>query len=341
LYQTKNARLVQDVTPKHPQPIKSTPLSSRLFLALQRAEDRLLSLDTIESLMARMECGSATFEEREAAARAIEEHQKPDGSWQGSLIRTAESLLLLAQLRDGARTNDVDCAIDWVHDRCDRPGRFGDGCDPAAHGAGLCNHFVSGFFAPSPSTVSLAGLRLQDGSLIGSDTDARIAASALAGAALLRFGEDGSQLRLQLDGLTRIGERAAAGRFPLSPTAFVCIVRCLCASNDPAVVSGRTAALQQLAGSQRADGSWPGLDLFLVLDVLASATAAGQAPASVRGALENAARMLFLMQQSDGSWGRETGPSQLLAGWRALRQLAAGAPVNGESSAAAPAYGEG
>ncbi len=324
-------------------------MSARLYVTLQRAEVRLLSLGTVESLLVHVDMGTATDEEREYAAGAIEEAQRLDGSWQGSMLRTAEAMLLLRELRDGRRNNAVDRAIEWINDRTNCGGRFGDGCEDGMHALSLCHHAVSGFHAPAPRAVSLASLVLADGSSLGSDRDARIAVSALASAALFGFGEDSAQLRLQVDGLERIIEHTATGRFELSATALVCITRCLIAAPTGVGAAGRVSALNQLAHLQRADGSWPGLDLFLVLGVLAYATARGLAPLIVRSTLQNAAGMLFLMQQPDGGWGRDTGAWQLLAGWRCLRQLAgwralqssARAPVfNAFGSAAAPPNAE-
>src|SRR5690606_36417876 len=92
---------------------------------------------------------------------------------------------------------------------------------------------------------------------------------------------------------------------------------------DPRNQAAVAAGLERIAGLQRADGSWRGVDAFHVLDALLAASDRGHRTPSADGAIARAARMLALLQREDGTWGRETGPERTLTGWRALRYAAA------------------
>ena len=264
----------------------------------------LLSSFTLESVLARIDLQDAGMtdydlaEDRALVASILLEEQLPDGSWSRSLLRTAESLLTLRVLLDGMRSSAVDRAIDWLHAR-----------------AATSDTTPRLFFEAAPAFVDLSELRLESGLLVGSDLDARVAAAALACAALLEWNEDSDTIRAQCAELEVAAHAKSMEDMTLSATALVCATRCLLAAESTAHVD----ALESIARSQRGDGSWRGVDLFVVLDVLALAVQRKRAPAIVMRALVNAADLLGLMQQPDGRWGRDTSSWQMLAGWRALR----------------------
>jgi hypothetical protein len=109
-----------------------------------------------------------------------------DGSFDGDLVRTAESLLLLGSLQaTPARDERCDNAVAWMLQQRDVPRRFAGTCDPAAHQLGVCSHFLTGFFSPGPREVPLDGLRFSNGLQFNTDEDARLAASARAASAAL------------------------------------------------------------------------------------------------------------------------------------------------------------
>ena len=77
-------------------------------------------------------------------------------------------------------------------------------------------------------------------------------------------------------------------------------------------------ALTRLAGTQRADGSWPAADPFHVADIFLLAVHSGYGSPVFDAALSRTADVLARTQHPDGSWGQD-GPARLLTGWRTLR----------------------
>lgn len=305
-------------------------MNPRLAGAIARAESHLASLATIESVVADLRAvasGVSGASDRSGAptsaladlaaplAESIESDQRTDGSWAGSLLETSLTLLMIRELRP-ERTNAVDRAIEWVFARSEGDGRFGD---------------LPGFFSPAPPSIDLSSMTLPGGAAIGGDGDARMAVSCLACAAVVCWGERGPNIDSHLREAERLVQLAITGRAEISLPALLCAVRLFCVMDDSStgsadVAATRDAALEFVARSQRGDGSWRGADLFLVLDVLADAARSQKAPTAVYVALRHASDTLFMMQQQDGSWGRQTGPVQMLAGLSALRALHNGAP---------------
>jgi hypothetical protein len=82
------------------------------------------------------------------------------------------------------------------------------------------------------------------------------------------------------------------------------------------------AGLTRLAALQRGDGSWPGVDLFHVLEILLRAMTLGHHLDAVEAAVTRTVGILSLMAGEDGSWGRGTGPERSLIGWHAFHRIA-------------------
>lgn len=294
--------------------------------ARRRAEEVLFHQPSVEGILARREARRSRPADAGLAialAGELKAAQSQDGSWGGNLLRSAQALLRLRDLEPGAAAaaSAVSRGLSWLRGRQGAPGRYGDGCDPSAHGVGVCHHFLAGFFAPCPPEDTLAAIRLDCGAPVEGEPDTRVAASCVALRALLAWGEWGSELSLHVDGLCRIAglwRRWAEGL--LSPPAHLTVVRALL--DAPASAQRETAArhgLGLMLRAQRADGTWPDVDVFLVLDVLHAAQASQHDDNRMGDAVRRAAGLLAVSQQEDGSWGSEDMPRRTLIGWRALR----------------------
>jgi hypothetical protein len=227
------------------------------------------------------------------------------------------------------------------------PGRFTDGCDVARHHAALCEHFAGGFFAPGPATRDFSGAKLANGLVFGSDSDARLGLSALALHAVRRWSRCTMDDVAHLDALVRlangafraggmgsgIGSGSGTGnanttgngggdtRVAGVPALLMVLSALTSAPRRPEFIMVLHGALTRLAGTQRADGSWPDADPFHVADVFLLAVHRGYGSPVFDAALVRTAEMLALMQQPDGSWG-PIEPQRLLSGWRTLRHAA-------------------
>jgi hypothetical protein len=316
--------------------------------ALARTATALGGGTSAEALLVRWEAGTADPGDplrRTTLARELLERQAPDGSWEGRLLRTAEALLLLRELAAPAAGQEpvvaAQRAVAWIQARRGGAGRYGAGCAPDRHRAGLCRHFLGGFFAPDPAEPDVragededtpeAWLRLQAGAVVRGDEAIAFAASAVALQALLRWEVRRSRdVELHLDGL-RLMLRLRAENSPLAlaSTAAVCGLSALLEAADrDEWRQAAEATLAWLARRQRADGTWADNDTFQMLELLLEAQRRGLGGAAVDRALARGARLLAISQQADGSWGREAGDRRTLVGWRVLRRVGAAATTS-------------
>lgn len=265
-----------------------------------------------------------------ALAEELRRFQLANGSWAGTLAATAESLFILHALvvhPDEAVVSCVDRAAEWIGSRQDVPGCFAEGCDPARHESGVCEHALTGFFSPGAPGEDLSGFTVGVPARFGTDADARLGLSCVALQALLRWRRRDSRIERHITslrqlvagpGLKSVTERTVGG--------YVAAVAALLEAGDEEHNgAAASAGLKRMIGLQRADGSWPGGDIFHVLDLLLSASARGYGELGTEPAITRAVEMLALLQRADGSWGKETGPERMLVAWRALRySLSAG-----------------
>jgi hypothetical protein len=327
--------------------------------AFERADARLLHLPVLEALLARREAGVPEIDDPELVDLVIAEllaGRSADGSWYGSLTRTAELLHDIRDLHEAVPAGDAQVAaagdaqvaaagdaqvvaaggaqgvpmeaaravrpsVRFLLRRQNGPGRFGGGCTPALHQVGLCVHAVSGFFAAAPEAVDLSTLTLQHGARFTSDTDARIGASCLALAAVLRWGESNGEMGLHLDALRRLVLLEDRDRARLVSSAGLgCTALALFAApaSDPARAV-LPDVVRALTRAQRGDGSWADIDMFFVLSVLTRLMEDPQCAPLLEAPLQRAGQLLAVLQQPDGDWGRQSGPWRLLTGWRVLR----------------------
>lgn len=295
--------------------------------ALARAERHLEGGHGLDALVFRMESGRATPDDTATAANWIRRAlggQRQDGSWDGNLVTTARALIGVRALAQAAGLREVDPGVGrglaWLRQRQGEARRFGEGCDEDRHRAGLCHHFLGGFFALGPGS-SLAELRLDQGAVVRGDGECRFAASALALEALHRWGVAGTDVRLHMDGLRRVLKRFGRPGGVTAPATLVGVEALLHAPfHGPDDHDAVGAAIMELASHQLGDGSWSGVDVFLAVDVLLLADARGVAADSAAAPLRAATRLLAWTQQDDGGWGGEETERRALIAWRALRR---------------------
>lgn len=310
--------------------------------AQQQSEQLLLKLPVLENVIARRELfgGSGVpVSLTQELGRELCASRERDGSWQRSVTRTAEHLLLLRELDpDGVVAETAQPGVEWLLDRVTNwraAARAGGGsagtiamtiCTPLLHDVRLCVHAAPDLVSVVPTRADLSGLRLLNGAGFISDTDARVAACALAVTALLQWHVDAAALQPQLDALQRIAGLEEHQRVRLlSTNGSACVALALHAAAVAAHGDAQQAslaaerALRVLVRNQRGDGSWPSADLFFVLGVLARAAADPRFTSLLHATLERSAQQLALVQQPDGGWSRDRGSASLLVGWRVLR----------------------
>lgn len=297
--------------------------------ALTRLERLLFAAPVVEGFIARREAGLIESGDAETATALVVElmsHQGSNGSWGDSLAATAEALLLMADLEPFETNSDdsISRALTWLRGRQRAPGSFADLCTDEAHAIAVCPHFTTGFYSPGPRTRSFAFTTLSNGTVFPSDDDARLAMSALALRAILIYRQPAIDDLLHLDALLRLTTAIFRGETVVSMPATVAILMTM--TQAPRSLGHLTTlhgALSRLAGLQRADGTWPGTDMFHVAEALLLAQRAGYGSPLFDAALQRTARMLALTQQADGSWGNDAGGYRLLTGWRLLRYVTA------------------
>jgi hypothetical protein len=304
--------------------------------AATRAERLLLSMPVLESLLARRDLGhepDATAELMAEVAHELCASRESDGSFQRSVSRTAEHLLLLRELdHDGRLTELVRPTVEWLRGRLQTaadapsprvPGRL---CTPLLHEYRLCSHHAQALLLIVPADVDLGNTRLLNGAAFTSDLDARVALAALSLAALISWDTSATAWRKQVLTLRRVIalEEGRHGTI-MSTNGLSCVALALLASAQaadafefPEARAWFEAALQILVGRQRGDGTWPSADLFFVLSVIVQAAGVAALADVARAALRRPAQQLALLQQPNGGWSRSRGPWPLLIGWRVL-----------------------
>ena len=299
--------------------------------ALRRTESYLLSAPIMEALFARREADQESPDDEQLTEELVSElleHQTPEGSWGSHVARTAESLQLLRALLPAKRRHEAATrGIAWLRGRQNRPGRFGEPCEPDLHAADVCSHATSGFYSPAAPQVSLAGYTLENGLKFGTDRDARLGISALTLRSILLWTDITEEDRKHVLALTRLVEGAFRPGRPalVGHAAAVEVLATLAAApRTPELTVALHTTLSRLAHTQRADGSWAELDPFHVIDLLLQAIRNGYASPVFDSALLRSAETLTFSQNANGVWGETTAdPYRTLIGWRVLRYTSA------------------
>lgn len=235
---------------------------------------------------------------------------RPDGSVGGAVLPTVWRLHELADLH--ARHHPTfPGLIRWVQSLQDRPGAYQEGCTPVRHRHRACEHYLAGFFAPAPPTITVAPLTVPTGKTFRADPAARFAVSCLALHGLLRAGVTSPALDRHLAGLASLAEAWNEWDDLLSPDLIPSALAPLGAS--PAHRPAAEQLLQLMARNQEGDGGFRSADLFHLLDPLTRL----DHPAA-REILGRSVPVLVGRQRADGGFGGTGAEERSLIGFRAL-----------------------
>lgn len=309
--------------------------------ALERTAAFLERRGGAGALIARAETGSRDANDEAEGTRLVRtllQEQSRDGSFDGELARTAQVLMQLREVSEAAGLGEVDPAVgralDWMRGRQRQPGCWSDGCSPERHAAGLCHHFLGGFFSPAPLDAELEPLELSCGIQVEPDGDIRFVSSCLALRAFWRWKAHAPDAGLHVDGVRRALEQSTPPVVALSPEAALEGLGVLLDAPElpDDALETATRGLEDLAAKQLGDGSWGNVDVFHALDILLRGMQRGVATAVAARVLDRSARLLASAQQPDGSWGSEAAERRALIGWRAMRWAAAREAEGGTSA---------
>lgn len=302
-------------------------------LALERLENGFLHSDEPDALLARREAGRPRPEDSRRAQEMVAKiraDQQRDGAWGGGLIPTAETLMRLAELLSSgaspASDSTVTRAMTWLRQRRGSPGRYGEGCTPERHRLGFCEHFLGGFFAPTPPVDSPGqAFTIDCGASFGAGPAGALVASCRALRARLAWGFQSHDDRAHFDGLRRILMAEPYSNEEIAPIDALpeLLLTLLEAPRTEPNMYAIRHGLERLVPTQRADGSWPELEIFHVLEALLAAADLGYDVEGLGAAIRRSAGLLAVSQHDDGSWERNPLPRRSRIGWRALKHAAA------------------
>ena len=237
--------------------------------------------------------------------------QDRDGSWgDGNLGVSTEAVWWLLDLGMAPGSAPIVRGLDWLYERRDVEGSYGSGCTPAKHEQRLCEHYLSGFFSPGPSDEPQE-LVLPNAQAVTSDVGARLLASERALRAALRVNPSDPRAGASVAGLRGLPLYLEHGG-SFAPPLLVGALQAL-AWADGLHSSELTVGLETLAAAQEADGTWPKVEFFFVLEALLEI----KHPLSM-GMLKRALPRLLENQFKNGSWGRRHTAAQT---WIAVQVL--------------------
>jgi hypothetical protein len=237
---------------------------------------------------------------------------RPDGSVGGSLLATAWRAIELLELGHAGDQPGTQRAVNWVLTTQNKPGAYGEGCTPERHQRRVCEHFVTGFFAPALATQRVAPITFPDGKVFRVEGPARFAVSCLALRAVLQSGERRPAVEQHVASLVRLHEEWEnwGGYFP--PDLVGSVIAALAVAGP-----ARQDVLRRLTGivrdHQEPDGTWADADLFHLLDALTLARTD-----AARRAVQRAVPALVERQRPDGTFGPTAREERALVALRAL-----------------------
>ena len=234
-----------------------------------------------------------------------------EGSWdEGDLVQTAEALWQLMELGLRPEAPATSRALEWMYSRRDLDGAFGHGCTPSRHEQQLCEHYLSGFFSPGPAAETQE-ITLPSGQAVSSDIGARLLASERATRTALRAKPDDSRIASSVLGLRGLPLYLEYGG-NFTPAVLVGAMQALAWTRGE-ILAEVNAGLETLAANQDADGTWPNVELFFVLEALLEV----KRPRADE-LLAKAVPRLLDSQHKNGSWGRRHQRAQT---WIAVQVL--------------------
>jgi hypothetical protein len=287
-----------------------TPALERLALYFGGAQTR-------QGVLARAELEQPAAADADLARQLVCQaatELRADGSVGGAPVTTiwrAHELLDLGASADAAPLGPV---LQWAFELQGKPGAFGEGCDRERHGRRLCQHYVTGFFAPAPPVQRLAPVTLPNGKVYRAEPAARFALSCLALRAALRSG-GGSRpaVRQHVVSLACLAGQWTSWTGYFTPDLIVAAMHALALAGEE--YQEVVAPLSEMVAAHQApDGGWPNADLFHVVDALC-AVRTETAHAAVRRAVP----ALSARQRPDGTFGGAAQQERALIGLRAMR----------------------
>ncbi|UCC72480.1 MAG: hypothetical protein JSV86_19290 [Gemmatimonadota bacterium] len=275
--------------------VEMTPRA--MLEAVDRARGWLSERRDYYGFLARRDSGRGAPELGGHLRGDLRAKQGPDGSWiEGDLAVSAESVWQLLELGLQRDSPVVGKALDWLYGRRDQEGAYGSGCTPSRHEAGVCEHYISGFFSPGPSEEPQE-VTLANGQSVTSDAGARLLMSERALRSALRARPGDPRAGPSLAGLRGLPLYLEYGG-NYTPAVLVGALQALAWMEG--VRSGELeAGLESLARAQEKDGCWPNVEFFFVLETLLEV----RHPAAER-MLRQAVPRLLETQHKYGAWGR-------------------------------------
>ena len=236
------------------------------------------------------------------------------------MLPTALTLIELDHLDAPADLREP--LVVWLLGQRNRPGTFADGCTSARHQHRVCEHFLSGFFAPASPAQRIGPITLPNGKEFRTESQVRFVLSAVALDAVARAGRvHDPGVERHLDSFAAlVDEWSDWGDF-LPPDLAASALNAL-ASADTRWRETIEALVELFGTRQQSDGTWRDLDFFHALDALSRVRSD-----SVRPLLDRAAGTLLRRQRDDGSFGSVAADERALIALRVLHRLTGGAPA--------------
>jgi hypothetical protein len=271
---------------------------------------------TRPGLLARERLGTAAPDDEALAERLVmglRGETRIDGSVGGAVLPTiwlAHELMDLGHAGDQAGTVRV---MGFVLNLGGKPGAFGEGCDPTRHRAGVCEHFMEGFFSVAPVEQRVAPVTMPNGKVYRAEPAARFAVSCLALRAALRARHEARPMvDRHVRSLVRLQDRFTEWNGYFSPDVILASLHALSFAPPPhRELIPQAAAF--VAAQQQEDGTWANADFFLALEALTAANTP-----EAREAIARAVPALLALQREDGSFGGPAREERALIALRAL-----------------------
>jgi hypothetical protein len=288
--------------------------------AIERLALFFTTLPTRQGLLARRALNRKAADDDALTRRLMEKLRseiRPDGSVDGAVVPTIWRVQELMDL--GYRGDETSCArvLAWIMGLQQKPGAFSHGCNPTRHAHRMCEHFISGFFAPAPPEQRLAPIMLPNGKVFRAEPAARFAISCLALRVALRAKvERGPLLEQHLASLIQLQEQWDDWKGYFAPDAIMAGIHTL-ALLTPSPDGLRSRLVGLITAQQGQDGTWANTDLFHTLETL-HAIGTPEARATVRRAVP----ALLARQRIDGSFGPTAQQERALIALRSLIWIA-------------------
>lgn len=287
-------------------------------LALRRLRNYFMERPTRAGILARAALGIPRDDESSLRATLlgrIRAHIRIDGTIGGATLPSiwgaAQLLDLGARLTEGPSRRLLESLLALQN----HPGAYHEGCTVARHAHHACEHYLSGFFAPAPTSHRVTPLTLPTGKTFRAEPAGRFAVSCFALAVALRAGQLARPLVAQhVASLIRLNSEWVDWGGYYAPDLAFCALAALARLPEPDNHAAESL-VAVIRANQRVDGTWPSTDLFHALEALALV----QSPLR-ETLLRRGLPALLSHQRPDGGFGRMAGEER---SWIAVRVLLA------------------